>query len=250
MPSPLNDAVLDREYGQGDRGRKVRLIQECLAFNGTAVKVDGSFGPATEFAVRVFQKKKGLAENGRVNQATMDLLIEPIRRAVRPISATGLSLGQLALAYANQHLAEHPIEVGGPNRGAWVRLYMNGMEGEDCKWCAGFVSHILASAAKTAGQPMPIKPTFSCDELALDAKKKGLLFSEKQVLDGTEPLTPGSIFLIRRTATDWVHTGIVLQSQGNVYQTIEGNTTDSGSPDGFEVCSRTRALKNVNFVRV
>ena len=71
---PFNEAKLDKTYQTGDRGKKVKLIQECLCLSDFAVKVDGVFGAATEQSVRGFQTKKGVAVTGTVDQATMDHL--------------------------------------------------------------------------------------------------------------------------------------------------------------------------------
>ena len=54
--------------------------------------------------------------------------------------------------------------------------------------------------------------------------------------------------LVRRTPSDWVHVGIVLRADQESMRTIEGNTNDSGSPDGFEVCERTRNYAGKDFV--
>jgi len=248
--SPLQDAQLAKAYGPGDRGKTVKLIQECLCLSNCAVKVDGVFGPATEHATKTFQQRQQLPPTGRVEQATMNALMGPIQRAVRPIDGTGKTVAQLVVQYARQHLAEHPLEVGGPNCGPWVRLYMDGNEGTPWKWCAGFVTHIMRAAASAAGQPMPVRRTFSCDILAADAKAKGRLVGDRDVVNGVKAIGPGHVFLIRRTAHDWVHTGLVIGVANNVYETIEGNTNDSGDPDGYEVCRRTRAIRNVDFIEV
>jgi hypothetical protein len=248
--SVLLDAKLSRAHGVGDRGKTVKLIQECLCLNSCAVKVDGVFGPATEHATTVFQKKMSLPATGKVEQKTMNELMGPIERAMRPIEPGGRTLAQLVVAYARQHLAEHPLEVGGPNCGPWVRLYMDGNEGTPWKWCAGFVTHIIKAAATAAGHPMPVKRTFSCDILAADANTKGKLVRGNDVVNGARGIKPGHVFLIRRTANDWVHTGLVVGVRDDTYETIEGNTNDSGDPDGYEVCRRTRAIRNVDFIEV
>ena len=41
---------------------------------------------------------------------------------------------------------------------------------------------------------------------------------------------------------DWTHTGIVTKVEGKMVHTIEGNTNDEGSREGFEVCQRIRNL--------
>ena len=54
----MSDFSLDKNYEKGTRGKKVRLIQEWLSLNGIGVCIDGDFGPATDYAVREFQRKK------------------------------------------------------------------------------------------------------------------------------------------------------------------------------------------------
>ena len=51
---------------QGTRGSSVKKLQEKLA-----VGADGQFGPGTEKAVRVYQKKNGLIADGLAGPATL-----------------------------------------------------------------------------------------------------------------------------------------------------------------------------------
>ena len=51
------------------------------------------------------------------------------------------------------------------------------------------------------------------------------------------------VFLNMKTQFDWVHTGIVIGVDGDLIHTIEGNTNDEGSREGFEVCLRRRNFK-------
>lgn len=54
---------------KGSQGEDVAVLQRALGIND-----DGAFGPATEAAVRAFQKKKGLAADGLVGPATWKAL--------------------------------------------------------------------------------------------------------------------------------------------------------------------------------
>ena len=60
---------------RGSRGEAVKTVQQKLIrwgyLNG---KADGIFGPATEKAVRYFQRKNGLQEDGIVGSATFEAL--------------------------------------------------------------------------------------------------------------------------------------------------------------------------------
>ncbi|HEY6155914.1 MAG TPA: peptidoglycan-binding domain-containing protein [Gemmatimonadales bacterium] len=245
----MDDLVLDRDYKRGDQGVKVRLIQEWLCLDGFQVVIDGAFGPATEVAVRQFQVQAGVEVDGVVGPITFSRLVLPITRALAPVAADSASLGAMVVSYAKQHLAQRPREVGGQNSGPWVRLYMNGHDGPEWPWCAGFASFMLTQACTSVSVPVPVTPSVSCDSLAASAKQNGRFIAEAEVTDRAR-LTPGSLFLNRRTATDWVHTGVILDAQAEVFQTIEGNTNDDGSREGYEVCQRVRGYASKDFILI
>jgi len=134
----MSDLELDRNYQRNDQGPKVKLIQEWLSLHGLNLALDGDFGPATDAAVKQFQTASGLSVDGVVGPLTFAKLIQPMTDALKPIAAANQSPGQMVVLYAQQHLQSAPREVGGNNRGPWVRLYMNGFEGDAAKWCAGF----------------------------------------------------------------------------------------------------------------
>lgn len=245
----MQDLTLDKNYQKGAKGQKVKLIQEWLNLHGFHLVIDGDFGPASEYAVKEFQKARGLVVDGVVGPMTFAQLIKPMTDALKPISPGNKSLGEMVVAYAEQHLASHPREVGGQNMGPWVRLYMSGNQGVDWPWCAGFVSFILKQACQSMHKPLPIKTSVSCDSLAASAKEKGLFLAENKVGDKSQ-LKPGAIFLNRRTSTDWIHTGILIEAQPDIFQTIEGNTNDEGSAEGYEVCKRVRGYKSRDFILI
>jgi hypothetical protein len=153
----------------------------------------------------------------------------------------------MVVAYAEQHLSQKPREIGGQNGGPWVRLYMDGNEGSAWPWCAGFASFILKQACSTLQIQVPIQPSFSCDLLAASARDKNCFLAESKIADKKQ-IAPGSLFLVRRTSADWEHTGIVLSAEKGLFYTIEGNTNDEGSREGYEVCRRFRGYKNKDFI--
>jgi len=244
MADPL---VVDRSYRVGDRGRIVRLVQEWLCLHGIAVLLDGEFGPATAAAVRAFQQRLAMQVTGVVDDATFAALVAPVVRSTAALAPDGGALGSLVVRHAMQHLTERPREVGGQNRGPWVRLYMDGHEGPSWAWCAGFVCFILAQACASLGVAMPVAPSFSCDVLARNARDAQRLFSQPSVADRSR-VTPGSVFLLRRTASDWTHTGIVVRAEQDHFVTIEGNTNDAGEREGYEVCERYRGYDAKDFI--
>jgi peptidoglycan hydrolase-like protein with peptidoglycan-binding domain len=229
------------------RSNNNKIIQELVSFAGISVKPDGVFGPATETAVKEFQAKRNLPANGVVDQRTFDALVAPFKRATSSLPSNGRNLRQLVIAYAQQHLAEHPLEIGGQNRGPWVRLYMDGNEGEQWAWCAGFVTHVLKQACDTLGAAMPIKKSFDCDVLVAAAKTANRFLSETKAAQRKGDLA-GSFFVVRNTPTDWNHIGVVTAAEPEIIRTIEGNTNDGGDREGFEVCARIRNYKMKDFI--
>ena len=58
----------------GSRGEGVKWLQEELVQEGYEIAVDGIYGNATEQAVRDYQKRKGLAVDGKAGDVTMGRL--------------------------------------------------------------------------------------------------------------------------------------------------------------------------------
>jgi peptidoglycan hydrolase-like protein with peptidoglycan-binding domain len=245
----MSEWDFDSEIARGASGRRPRLIQEWLCLHDIQVVIDGKYGPATEEAVRRFQTSEGLRPMGVVNKVTFDALVAPLIEARVDLAPDGQSVGALVVAYGRRHLAEHPREVGGQNLGPWVRLYMSGHEGPEWPWCAGFVSFLLQQASATAGVPMPVGATFSCDLLATDSQRRRRFLPGREVT-GPGDIPPGSIFLNRRVGGDWVHTGIVTTAGADTFETIEGNTNDAGDREGYEVCRRVRGYSSKDFIIV
>jgi hypothetical protein len=212
---------------RGANGPTVRILQEHLTLAGYPLLVDGDFGPATERALRAWRREHGMGVDLPVTAGAADTLTAPMERA---LSARGPLL-DIARAY----LAEHPREVGGNNRGPWVRTYCDGVEGR--AWCGYAVRHL----ARQAGEPWAERISPSCDVTAARA-----------LHDGRWSSTPivGGLFLVRRTPTDWTHMGIVLDAGPGWISTWEGNANDEGSREGHEVCSRTRGLSRLDFVKL
>jgi hypothetical protein len=158
----------------------------------------------------------------------------------------------MVLKYAKQHLAQHPIELGGQDRGVWVRTYMEGNEGRHWAWATGFVTFMLKQACATLNQPLPLG-SFNSDDLVNQAKQKDLFVSGSDILDGSIPwasLEPCCIFICQ-DGTGWYHPGFVCEKyDDNTFSTIEGNTNDDGSPEGYEVCQRVRSLNGKDFIRL
>ena len=242
---------LGKTVKSGAHGQAVTRIQEWLNLHGFGLAIDSDFGPVTKRTVQAFQEKCGLSVTGIVNPKTFQALVDPLRQALTPLEAGRHTLDSLVWKYANAHLTQNPREIGGQNCGPWVRLYMKGHEGADWPWCAGFVSFVLKQAAETLQMSEPIKGSFSCDTLAAQAKNAGLFVKGSDLarsVTTVDELSKTCIFLIRRTDTDWIHTGFATGFDEAVFDTIEGNTNDEGNREGYEVCPRSRGYADKDFV--
>jgi hypothetical protein len=224
-----------------DRREHIKHIQEWLCLHDFGVVIDGELGLATKLALQRFQRAHDLAATGTDDQQTIGALTKPIRdvQSLR-LPVYKMSYSATVAFCAAQHLREHPREVGGQNRGPWVRLYMDGREGDP--WCAGFVTYIIKQAAELLKIEPPIAGSVSSALLAGQAKAAHL-----QVNCATKP-PPGSIMLVKGGAHGYNHCGIVVSSGADTFETIEGNTNDSGSAEGYEVCKRTRSYGGKEFI--
>lgn len=252
---PPGEVVRGRRDAGAGAG-EVWRVQEWLTLRGSGTDIDGDFGPATEAAVRDFQRRRGLPVNGTVDAPTWGALTAPMRAALEPVpDSRGQTIHDVVLETARAHLAVHPVELkvrGRGNCGPWVRLYMHGREGDDQPWCAGFASHVIAQAAHAMGEAgPPIPRRVGVDQLVRDAKADG------RFLDGdalgaderVERVPPGALFVIRGKApADWVHVGIVAEAGREAFATVEGNTNDHGAREGIEVCARSRSCPGKDFL--
>lgn len=223
-----------------------RLIQEWLCLHDIAVKIDGIFGPVTKYAVRLFQSRNNLKTDGIVGLLTHAILTDPVRRALKLIRPENSISGKTIMAYAYRHLEQRPREIGGQNRGPWVRLYMGGIDGLDRRWCAGFVSFIVAQACRTLGTKSPVGTVYSCNRMASDAKRNGLFVSGSEI-EYSPRIPPGSIFL-QRSQNGWNHTGFVIDGDKEVIRTIEGNAAPDRTVFGDAVCESVRNLHDLDFI--
>lgn len=234
----------------GSKGYDAKKVQEWLNLHRFVdpkwyhkVSVDGAFGPQTEAVVKDFQAHKGLTADGIVGAITYRALTLPMFNAFSKIE--GDDLRTLIVDYAKQHLANIPRELYNSNIGPWVRAYMDGNEGKEWAWCMGFVQTVLDQATSTLSQKFTsIMPhSYSCDVVGSFGVENNKLHRNVNLRNNPDLIEPGDVFLNMKTQYDWVHTGIVIGVDGDLIHTIEGNTNDEGSREGFEVCLRRRNFK-------
>lgn len=74
---PTTPVEPNRALRRGDKGNDVRWVQQRLSQLGYALAVDGSYGPATESAVKTFQKDYRLAVDGVFGPASLAMAKNP-----------------------------------------------------------------------------------------------------------------------------------------------------------------------------
>jgi hypothetical protein len=256
-----NDTLLhlDTTLRRGRRGDQVRLVQEWLCLHEFEVMIDGQFGWATDQAVRDFQGASGvLPVTGEVDPQTFAMLIRPMAEALRRIEPPrGATFGQMVAAYALQHLRNGAREVGGANRGPWVRLYMHGDQRPRSgaaveSWNTGFVSTMIAQAAAALEIGPPIDYHTSVNRLAEEAIAAKRFMSGDRAARDIGKITTGSLLLLRDRGqrNKWHHTGVITQALPKFVRTLEGNSAyaPDESPSGHAVVRQMRSYGNLDFI--
>jgi lysozyme family protein len=238
---------------QGASGTGVKRVQEWLRIHGFAAPLDSGFASSTTDQLKAFQASRGRPSSGELDEQTWDLLTVPMQKAlVRIENAGSLSLDELAITIAKQHLAQKPIEVGGNNLGPWVRLYMAGGDGADQLWCAGFVCFVVAQACRELKIAMPFKRQVGVPSLVDDARATGRLVKPSELTTPPErrsKLKPGYIFAVRNGAS-FSHTGFVLSVNDTTFDTVEGNTGPDSGHDGANAKQGSRSFAGNDFIRL
>jgi hypothetical protein len=128
----------------------------------------------------------------------------------------------------------------GSNAGPEVEIYLRSVGlGKGYAWCMAFVYWCVGQSATKTAIKNPLKKTAG----VLDQYNSSL-----QLLVKTPQ--PGDIFIMDY-GKGTGHTGIVEKVVGTTLYTIEGNTNDKGSREGFEVCRRKREIKTIKaFLRL
>jgi hypothetical protein len=129
----------------------------------------------------------------------------------------------------------------GSNAGYDIEKYLKSVGlGKGNSWCMAFVFWCVNEASIKSGVKNPL------------LKTGGVLkqWTSRPLLHVTSPL-PGDIFIMD-FGQGKGHTGFVesVLSGGRI-TTIEGNTNDDGSREGYEVCRRTRQISACKgFLRI
>lgn len=247
---------------KGIQGASVTELQNMLRELDYNIPVTGVFDTATVNAVKDFQARHldkhnaPLVVDGAVGDLTMWALKNP--RSKVTISAIdftimpdagfgGNPIGRSALQFAIHELAEGAGEIGGNNRGPFVKKYLDptGLS-EGNSWCAAFVSWCFLQASGGNKKSMPFKYNAGARNVYNQFKQKGWNF------DGSDPdkqPQPGDIVAWWRVSlpSGFGHIGIVHHFKDGFIYTLEGNK--AANVAGFTYV-KSRMDKVLGFGRV
>lgn len=145
-----------------------------------------------------------------------------------------MTLQQKALEIAVTQIGVEEA-AGHKNTGKDVEKYLASVGlGPGYSWCMAFVYWCHQQACEAMGTKI------------LMFKTGGVLEQWRQRKDKYRALTPqpGDVFIMD-FGKGTGHTGIVEKVEDDVIHTIEGNTNDDGSREGYEVCRRTRSRAKI-----
>jgi hypothetical protein len=140
-------------------------------------------------------------------------------------------LASASLLFAQSQIGVQEVPKNS-NAGPAVEKYLKSVGlGKGYAWCMAFVYWSVKSASTQLNVINPLSKTGG----VLD------MYNKEKDLRVTEP-QPGDVFIMD-FGNGAGHAGIVEKVLPNgKIQTIEGNTNDEGSREGYEVCRRTRNL--------
>jgi hypothetical protein len=116
---------------------------------------------------------------------------------------------------------------------------------QDWPWCAAFVSYCVQQFARENPSATRLRPHLA-GAWAFEGwgQKNGCVVFEPQ----SSRRRPQAGDIVTFTFS---HIGIVVSGLNGVIQTVEGNTNDEGSREGYEVARRTRGLSACRaFIRL
>jgi CHAP domain/Putative peptidoglycan binding domain len=246
---------------KGSTGKPVKELQLLLQELDHNVPITSVYDTATFNAVSTFQAShlnehgKPLEVDGKVGDITMWALKNPRSKVVSteinykqfPSETGGHPTGRLALQFAIDELKAGAGEVGGNNKGKWVKKYLapTGIA-EGNSWCAAFVSWCFLQAVGGDKSKMPFNYTAGARNIFNQFKAKGWHFSGTE--PGFEP-QPGDIVAWWRVSmpSGLGHIGIVHHYKDGFLYTIEGNK--AANVAGFSYV-KTRMDKTLGYARV
>jgi hypothetical protein len=159
-----------------------------------------------------------------------------------------MTLYEKFLEIALKELGVH--EEGGENKGKRVQEYQKaaGINPGD-PWCAAFINWCAEQAALALGLKSPL------EQIKLQGyvqayydffKPKGVVITD------LKNVKAGDLFLVLHAPNHYGHIGLVKDTDlvKKRFHSVEGNSNDEGSREGYEVCTNFRpATEKIVFIR-
>lgn len=227
----------------------VRAVQNQLNAMGCGpVVVDGDFGNQTFQAVKLFQTRNTdqngnpLLADGKIGAVTWAVLFGADSVVVTDTSTSALLTTVLQVAVSQIGVIEKPAFS---NRGPQVDEYLRSVglnpAADSYPWCAAFVYWCFNTAAAQLGRSNPLYKTAGVLDHWRHAK--GTLLLKDDAVANPAKIKPGFIFIIDHGGGNG-HTGLVESVNGGFITTIEGNTNNNGSRNGYGVLRLTNRKIN------
>lgn len=164
-------------------------------------------------------------------------LINPKSEVAGTVSLAGLAL-QIAQGQLGQ--SEQPK---GSNSGPMIDAYLKAVGlHPGYAWCQAFMYWCYEQAALQLKQHNPVVKTAG----AIDCWNRTAVqfkITKEEAQCHTAILKPGDQFILS-FGNGTGHTGIIEKIDGNTLHTIEGNSNNNGSREGYEVVRHTRTLQD------
>lgn len=146
-------------------------------------------------------------------------------------------LAQEVITVAQSQLGVSEVPKGS-NSGKQVNAYLRSVGlAAGNPWCMAFVYWCVAKAADKLGIENKLVKTGSC----LHQYNNTTL---RKIPNRSKAIKAGDIFIMEFKGGTG-HTGFVTKVTGGLIETIEGNTNDDGSREGYEVAKRTRTISSI-----
>lgn len=156
--------------------------------------------------------------------------------------ACSVSLATLALQIAQGQLGQCE-EPKGSNSGSMVDKYLQSVGlNAGYAWCQAFVHWCYEQAAEQLKQENPVVKTAG----AIDCWNKTAIqfrITREEAWKHPVSLKPGDQFIMNY-GHGAGHTGIIEKIEGSILYTIEGNSNNDGSREGYEVVQHKRSLND------
>jgi len=141
----------------------------------------------------------------------------------------------LQVALANDQVCEKPK---GSNSGPEVNIFLKSVGLKPGNpWCMAFVYFCVGKAAAELELKNPLIKTGG-------VLKQWNETTLRKFPSRASAVKPGDIFIME-FAHGTGHTGFVVSVDGGLINTIEGNTNDDGSREGYEVAKRQRIISSI-----